>query len=566
MDFILNYLQSGLSAVGPFLVLLGLLIFVHELGHFLVAKWCGVQVDVFSLGFGKKILKAKMGDTTYCISAIPLGGYVKMYGDDPTSKVPPEEQKRAFLYKPVSQRIAIVLAGPLMNFLFAIPLFIAVGLNGEKVPGPGVGDIKAETAAYEAGFRSGDKILSINGQEVANWHQIQEMIENSPEKEMEFHILRMIPSSEELFIKSTPKWVANDNILSLDTHVAKIPGLVTSGRAAIVGVPHPNSSASKAGLSSLDIISSVNGKKVFAFRELNPVLESLTSAESLEFKVKNYIPDEKLVERMIVLKDLQALLSQRRPGQSMIDLIGVETPDLYLLKVKKDSPAFKAGLKDGDKIFSLNGKNVTKWTHVLEAVKTYKSEDNPIHFTVQRQGKIIKLDITPQMTNVINRRQQEEQRFTVGIIPAILDVPAESVLFRVTDPIEAVKFGFNKTIEWTQVIAVSFLRIVTAQVSHKNIGGVITIGRVASQSFEVGVSAFLRMMAIISINLFLINLLPVPILDGGHLVFFAVEALRGAPLSMRKMEIAQQVGLILLISLMVLSLFNDITSLVRSPW
>ena len=565
MDFILSYLQSGLSAIGPFLILLGLLIFVHEFGHFLVAKWCGVQVEVFSLGFGKKILKTKRGSTTYCISAITLGGYVKMFGDDPTTKVPPEEQKKAFLYKPVFQRIAIVLAGPLMNFIFAIPLFMAVGLNGEKVPGPELGDIESDTVAYELGFRSGDKVLSVNGQGVANWHQIQEMIKASPEKEMEFRVLHMV-TSEESLIKATPKWATNDNILSLDTQIAKIPGLVSSGRASLVGISHPNSPAAKAGFSSFDIINSINGQKILTFRQLNPLLESLTSAENLEFKVKNYTPNKKSVERTIILKNLQALLSERLPNQSMTDLIGFEKTDLYLLKIKENSPAFKAGLKKGDKILSLNGKKMNKWTQVLETVKSYRLEDNSIHFVVQRQGKAVELDITPQITNIMNRRQQEEQRFTVGIIPAILDTPGEPVLFRVSNPIEAVTFGFNKTVEWTQIIAVSFLRIVTAQVSHKNIGGVITIGRVASQSFEVGISAFLKMMAIISINLFLINLLPVPILDGGHLVFFTIEALRGAPLSMRKMEIAQQVGLILLISLMVLSLFNDITNLVRSPW
>ena len=565
MDIILNYLQSGLSAIGPFLILLGLLIFVHELGHFLVAKWCGVRVEVFSLGFGKKILKHKRGETTYCISVVPLGGYVKMYGDDPTAEVPPEEQKRAFLYKPVAQRIAIVLAGPMMNFIFAIPLFIAVGLNGEKVSGPEVGDIESETIAYESGFRSGDRILSINGEDVAYWHQIQKIIKASPEKEMEFRVLRMA-SAKETFVKATPKWVTNDNILSLDDQVPKIPGLVTSGRATIIGVPNPESPAAVAGLGSLDIITSINGQKIQTFRSLEPLLESLATANRLEFKVKNYVPEEKPKERSVVMENFQEVLAKRQPEQTLVSLLGIEPPDLYLLKVKEGTPAFKAGLKDGDKLVALNGNPVNKWNQVLKPVKAYKLEDESIHFTVMRQGKSVELDISPEMTEVMNRRQQEEQRFTVGIIPAILETPGEAVLFRVTSPIAAAKYGFDKTIEWTKAIAVSFLRIVTAQVSHKNIGGVITIGRVASQSFEVGISAFLKMMAIISINLFLINLLPVPILDGGHLVFFTIEALRGAPLSMRKMEIAQQVGLILLISLMVLSLFNDITSLVSSPW
>lgn len=291
MDILLSWLQSGLSAIGPFLILLGLLIFVHELGHFLVAKWCGVRVEVFSLGFGKKILKHKRGDTTYCISVVPLGGYVKMYGDDPTAEVPAEEQNRAFLYKPVSQRIAIVLAGPMMNFLFAIPLFIAVGLNGEKVPGTEIGDIETDSAAYEAGFRSGDKILSVEGEDVLYWHQVDERIKSSPEREIEFRILR--PETEgDIFVKATPVWVPNDNILSLDNQVARIPGLTTIGRASIIGIKDGASPASVAGLKTLDIVSSVNGQTVNSFREMARVFEDLTAQEQITFKVRSYIPEK----------------------------------------------------------------------------------------------------------------------------------------------------------------------------------------------------------------------------------------------------------------------------------
>lgn len=566
MDIILSWLQSGLSAIGPFLILLGLLIFVHELGHFLVAKWCGVRVEVFSLGFGKKILKHKRGDTTYCISAIPLGGYVKMYGDDPSATVPPEERNRAFLYKPVAQRIAIVLAGPLMNFLFAIPLFVAVGFVGEQVPGPLLGDIEPSSAAYQAGFRSGDKILAIDGTEVSYWQEIQAAIEASPQREMVFSVSRPDGGSPIVTVKATPQLVPNENILTLDQMVAQIPGLTTSGRAAIVGVIDSTSLAAKAGLKNLDIVTSVNGQAVNSFRELEQSLAMVATQDSLDLKVRSYTQEKKSDERSVVISGIQSHLMTQVKDQSLLSALGIERPDLYLLKVKEDSPAFKAGLKDGDKILSLNGQAVSQWNEVLETVKNYKAESGKIHFAINREGTVIELDISPEMTGVMNRRQQEEQRFTVGIIPAILETAGPPVLFRVTNPWGALKFGVDKTIEWTKAIAVSFVRIVTAQVSHKNIGGVITIGRVASQSFEIGISAFFRMMAIISINLFLINLLPVPILDGGHLVFFSIEALRGAPLSMRKMEIAQQVGLILLISLMVLSLFNDITSIVSSPW
>lgn len=564
MDLILNWLQSGLSAIGPFLILLGLLIFVHELGHFLVAKWCGVRVEVFSLGFGKKILKFTRGETTYCISIVPLGGYVKMYGDDPTAEIPESEKSRAFLSKPVIQRIAIVLAGPLMNFLFAIPLFMAVGLNGELVPGPRLGDVEPESSAFQAGFRSGDKILSMNEEAISYWSQITKKIEASVDREIQFKVIRF-EGGETVSLKASPALVPNDNILTLDTLVPRIPGLDPSGRSSMVGVSSPQSPAALAGLKTFDIITSINGVKVNSFWELEPTLQTHRNSEKLELVVRPYTAKANLENRTVVLTDFHKLSKTVDESKSLLDVLGLEESDLYLLQVKENSPAARAGLRDGDKIIGLDKTPVEKWDQVLGKVKAFKSEDKLIHFSIAREGKAIDVDIAPEMTEVMNRNQKEENRFTVGIIPAILESQAELTLFRVNSPAEAVSYGFEKTIDWTKAIAVSFLRILTAQVSHKNIGGVITIGRVASQTFEMGISAFLRMMAIISINLFLINLLPVPILDGGHLVFFVIEALRGAPLSMRKMEIAQQVGLILLISLMVLSLFNDITSFVKSP-
>ncbi|MCB0392896.1 MAG: RIP metalloprotease RseP, partial [Bdellovibrionales bacterium] len=166
-----------MSGVGPAIILLGLLIFVHELGHFLVAKACGVRVEVFSLGFGKKILSYVYGDTTYCISIVPLGGYVKMYGDDPTASVPEDQKKWAFLHKPVSQRIAIVLAGPLMNLAFAFPLFLGIGYSGEELASNQLGEIAIASPAYKYGFRSGDKIVSINNEEIKYWKEIQKKLE-----------------------------------------------------------------------------------------------------------------------------------------------------------------------------------------------------------------------------------------------------------------------------------------------------------------------------------------------------------------------------------------------------
>lgn len=164
MDQLFAFLQNSVAYLVPMIVLLGLLIFVHELGHFLVAKYYKVRVEVFSLGFGPKIFKFKRGDTTYAISAIPLGGYVKMFGDDPTADVPDEQKSVSFTHKPVGQRIAVVLAGPLMNFGFAVLIFAVVALIGERTLAPKLGDIDPKSDAYAAGFRSGDVIKKIDGE------------------------------------------------------------------------------------------------------------------------------------------------------------------------------------------------------------------------------------------------------------------------------------------------------------------------------------------------------------------------------------------------------------------
>src|SRR5437868_6213555 len=173
MDFIFNSLNSVFSTVVPFVVLLGILIFVHEFGHFIIARLCGVRVEVFSLGFGKKIFQFKRGDTNYCISIIPLGGYVKMFGDQPGAEIAEEDKQFSFTHKNVWQRIAVVLAGPLMNFFFAIFIFFVVAFIGEDYRAARVGDITPDSKAYAAGFRSGDKITSVNGSAVTTWDEFE---------------------------------------------------------------------------------------------------------------------------------------------------------------------------------------------------------------------------------------------------------------------------------------------------------------------------------------------------------------------------------------------------------
>ncbi|MBX7230484.1 MAG: RIP metalloprotease RseP [Bdellovibrionales bacterium] len=577
MELLTNALHGIASGIGPFFILLGILIFVHELGHFLVAKFFGVRVEVFSLGFGKKILQFQRGDTLYCISIIPLGGYVKMFGDDPTKEISEQEKKYSFLHQPVLPRIAIVLAGPLMNLLFAFLLFIFIGLNGEPLPGPYLGDITPKTKAYEAGFRSGDKILSINEEPVQTWIQVKEKIALSVNEPLVFNVERE-DSLEKGQIKIAPTLGANDNILSSKKEVGVIEGLDPSSMGAMIGVIDEKSVAAQAGLKNLDVILSINDREVNSWRDMERYIKEdvFKNRLPLQLKVQSYAGNDPGQPRQLTMevprKELDVANSHGVSGATVpqgIELsdLGLESAQFYLWKIKRNSPADQANLKPGDRLQSINGEKITDWMQVIELVKKYQSDSNPLEFVLIRSGTPLTVSMRPELSEVMDpTRGKTEKRFTVGIVSGLFQTGPKSVLVKAKGLGEVFSMGIHRTIETTKMVVISLVRLVQGDVSAKNIGGIISIGRFANQSYEAGIAAFLKMMALISVNLFLLNLLPVPVLDGGHLLFFTIEALRGAPMSMKKMEIAQQVGLVLLMSLMAFALFNDISNWLNSFW
>ena len=548
----MTMINGFVSGVGPFFLLLGLLIFVHELGHFLVAKFFNVRVETFSLGFGKKILKFQYGETTYALSLIPLGGYVKMFGDDPSAEVAPEERDRAFLHKPVMQRVAVVLAGPIMNLLFAIVIFTVVGFIGEDVAGPVVGDVPTDSAAFAAGFRAGDKITKVSGEATPTWNLVRHAIEDAGQRALEFTIERPGEAAP-LKLEASTHLAENDNIFSRTRQVGELTGLVAESRGTAIGVIDPKGAAARAGLRSLDVIQKIGDRKVTYWRDLSPALADAAKAGGpIALEVINLDATEPAqATRTISLASAVATP----------EALGIEPSELYILQVKKDSPADRAGVKVGDKVIRVGDAKVLKWDDVLAQVKAFDAAKESLAFVIVRDGAEKTLDVRPEMTKLMSMKGQEEKRFTIGIASAFYQVGPEPVHYRVSGVGALISNGLRETVHWTEFVVMSLVRLVQGEVSAKNVGGVITIGRVASHSFAAGLATFMKTMAIISINLFLLNLLPVPVLDGGHLVFYAIEGLKGAPLSLRKMELAQQIGLMLLMFLMVFAFFNDITNL-----
>lgn len=557
-------IQTGFMNFAPFFILLGLLIFVHEMGHFLVAKFFGVRVETFSLGFGKKIFSFKRGDTTYCLSLIPLGGYVKMYGDDPSADVPESEKKHAFLHKPVMQRIWIVLAGPLMNLFFAILLFTTIGGVGTEMTGPFLGDVADGSKAYDAGFRSGDKVVQVAGEPTPTWSHLQRKVEASGGRAIEVVVERKGESSPLKLEVSVPMG-ENENIFSKDRQVGVIPGFTQESRSTMLGVKSPSAPAAQAGIQTLDLLVAVGDQKVNYWRDLQPALFKAIDPAKNEVTIQ--VRDLQKPDTPENLRTVKVAVPAGWDEKTdLADHIGIESAELYIYQIKKDSPADKAGMQSKDRVIKIGNDDIFAWNDVLTRVKGFDAASEGLDFTVLRNGETKTFKIRPEMTELMTMKGQEEKRFTIGIVSGFLPAGADSVFYRISNPIQMFVHGVKETVKWSEFVVMSLVRLVQGDVSAKNIGGIITIGRVASHSFAAGLSTFLHTMAIISINLFLLNLLPVPVLDGGHLVFYVYEGLRGAPMSMRKMELAQQVGLMLLMILMVFAFYNDITNLITSRW
>ena len=562
MDWLLNFIQDSVSFLVPFIILLGILIFVHEMGHFLVAKFYKVKVETFSLGFGPKIFQFQRGDTNYCVSLIPLGGYVKMFGDDPSAEVPENERHGSFLHKPVGQRIAIVLAGPLVNFFFAMFIFFIIAIVGEEMISPIVGDVEEDSVAWTYGFRPGDAIQSINGEPIRTWNEVKTKVESFKNQELSFDVTRM-NTQEPISLQASTSVIPNPNILSTEEEVGDIKGLSFVARQTQIGILSPGSIAAQAGMKSFDKIQSINQTPMKKWYEIVSFLENYDQSEPLEIKyIRPPKEENSEVNEEVLTAHIEvppALLGELSP-----EMLGFEIPDLYVSKFTEDSPAQKAGLLYGDRIRSINGDTISNWAGLVEKVQSYDPQSDALDIEVMRDGEIQSIAVVPKLVEQPDNRGGRQSKYALGIFANVMSGPTDHVLIRTFNPFLAMKKGVEDTLYWTKITCLSFLRLLQARVSHRAIGGPILIGQIASQTFQMGLSYFLKIMAIISINLFILNMLPIPVLDGGHLLFFTIEALRGAPLSMRKMEIAQIIGLILILSLMALAIFNDISRIFES--
>src|SRR5687768_13400759 len=373
-------------------ILVSSLIFVHELGHFLFAKAFGVKVITFSLGFGPKVLKLRGRETEYCISLLPLGGYVQMLEASKTDVVLPEDRKRTFESLSVFKRIIIVLAGPVMNLIFPVLLYFAVFIGDGPFLPPTVGIVLPNHPA-DGKLRPGDRIMAIDGQEVGTFDEVKRIIGNSPARPLKFTVFRdnrhvdVEVTTEETVERREQDLKQRD--LDITQRVGTV-GIQPSAPAAVIGVSNPDSPAYRAGLRTFDIITNVGGVPVRRFMDLQSAL-SENAGETLPITYLRPVTVPNALgglADMAVFESGVVALTPDPSGSTLFERAGIELADLYLAIVPEDSYLYRAGLRPGDKILRLNDEEVPAWSTFCERVLSARDKSHRLDFQAARDGRV----------------------------------------------------------------------------------------------------------------------------------------------------------------------------------
>jgi regulator of sigma E protease len=514
-----------MTAIIAFIFVIGILVFIHELGHFLLAKWSGVRVEKFSLGFGKKIFGFKRGETEYLVCALPLGGYVKMYGE-----------------------------GSEGNFMV------------DKVD-PG-------SAAEKAGLRGGDRIVSIEGMELTSyerWNQLQSALEREPEREYQLVVERddkkveidvkpdNLDGADTYSEKEYPRGFSNQPIINRLLIVVAgpfmnfllpfiflpivfmigitVPAYLES--EPVIGYVQPESAAAEAGFQKGDKILEIDGSDVSTWKDVNIELQTN--------------PDATLNVEVERDGAVQTIPIKATASEEGIVAVGFGEP----IKAKVGSvidgtPADQAGLQKGDAIVAINGAQVSDWDQMASIIQENAGKE--ITLSINRNGTELTQNITPEAS-------VESGKGAIGITPYQDQIVKKYGFFE--SIINGIKEAAKMIVEVVVLLFGFLYKLITGKIAlgtaGKSLAGPILIAKVSGSAAESGIAQLLQFTCFISINLAVINLFPIPMLDGGHVLYLAIEAIKKKPLSQRTLEISQRIGLTILIFIMFLAIYNDIS-------
>ena len=539
-----------MNSVLGFLAMLGPLVVVHEFGHYLFAKLFGVKADTFSIGFGPRIWGKQIGETEWRFSLIPLGGYVKLLGEEPGVELTSEEKPRALGSKPRWQRLLIFFGGPLFNFLFAIVVYMSILVMGEPQVASRVARVVPGSVAEQAGFKNGDRILEVNGQSTPKFEQVDEWIEKSVNQPVTFLVER---GAEKVTLNATPVSKPGVGPYGEAAQVGSIEGLFAAPRALTLGVSNPESPAGKVGLKTNEQILAVNGKAAKSWEELEVLFKSLTPGEKAVLTVQGI---DKKTKREVTLE-----VPASKEGFDYRSAWGLYSSELFVEKAVEKSPALAAGLQPGDRIVRVGDKVLESFFSLRDEVQAGGEREKKVTLTWEHAGKMTTVDLVPTETKITTPTHEKITQYTVGIVPMLVWLEPEFIIEPIYNPIRLLAHSVERVAEVSWKNVVSIAKMFTGEVSIKALGGPLLIGKLAGESLGRGLISFLTMMAVLSIGLGVLNLFPIPVLDGGQIFLLGLESVRGKPLTLAQMERIQMVGLALILLLMTVVMKNDIARL-----
>lgn len=554
------------------LVMVCVLVVVHEAGHFLVAKLFGIGTPVFSIGMGPRLFGFTWRGTDYRVSALPVGGYVRMAGadpfgeEDPDTAVPPDED---FMRKPVWQRLLVMFAGPAANLILPFVIFTAVLMLGEPQPDASVGTVLPHTPAAEAGFREGDVVRAVGQREIEVWPDFVRALGDVAEgsNSLPAGDPRSTPVSEpripvvverggERLTLSLPAALARTVDGFVDTDKL---GLWSGRLSSRVGVADPGSPAGQAGLRTGDGILAVDGQEIGTWNDLNRALtgdgpHELRYARVIDGKVETFAttlsPDPSWAPR---------------PDDPVPNPWGFTPVMLHVGAVVPDMPAAEAGLKADDRIYRVDGQPVAAWSQLIDLVGATVEEAGPdaqpraLTVELLRGGELVSVQFVPKVRREIYRGEPR-YRPLMGIQQYPDAFRRSPQVKKYYGLFEAVPRATEEGLLVLKGTVGVLGNLLTGELKPKeSIGGPIEIFRAAGEGAKEGIFTFARLMGTISFSLGIINLLPVPVLDGGQIVFYTIEGIRGRPLSLELRERVQMVGVLALVAVMLMVTVMDVS-------
>jgi regulator of sigma E protease len=530
-----------------FVLLIGVLVFFHELGHFLIAKLFGVKVLCFSIGFGPRLLGFRYGETDYQVSLLPLGGYVRLLGQLPGSDVAPADEACALYAKPLYQRSAILFAGPFFNFLLAFFIYWAMFTGLRTFGDTRLGVVTEDGPAWQAGLRPGDKVTAIDGRVLGDWGDLQEAISARPGEALAITFERDGATGQATLRPERREGADLFDQPASRGHVG-ISLLYVTSRIGVIDAASP---AAQAGLRTGDRLIEVGGRHVEAWQEVRAALASASGAIAVRYKRAG-------IEQRTVLTPSGPPIAEGFSGADAAGgYTGLVSQESLVAEVEPATPAQEMGLQVGDRLLRLETdggvKPIAMWAIDLGQLSgTARFRLHWQRGTALHEGSFELLQRTET-----DELRHARTRYIFGAKNA-------------EDTVDT--YQFDRTVGWgaaaveaaTQVgsdaalIGKGLGMLLRGMLPLDNVGGAVMLFVIAEKSAERGWRHFLRMMALISVNLGLLNLLPIPALDGGHLMFYALEAVRRRPPSARLLHVANTVGFALLVLLMLVVLRNDI--------